>query len=180
MDSHNHRFFWQKKTKLFSNTLHWCPPQDTVVLGLSLIYLANITFPAPFSTSCLDYTIILFSNQLSLLQPPSCSSFKATIQFLNKYNLLCTISFPNSKLAWFNQKILILPLWGDATHYDDCKSPLFPQMLSWESFWLLWSPFQEQYILKVDDSGGFASYSGGFASYGKKKLSLFQQSHSLK
>lgn len=41
------------------------------------------------------------------------------IQFLNEYNHVCTTSFLNSKLAWWDQKALILPLWGNVTLSDD-------------------------------------------------------------
>ena len=113
MDSHNYKFSGRKN--LSSSARHSIDAPPRPLHRGSLIYLADITFPAPFSTSCWHFTKpYFFQISYDSCSPPNFSSFKAMIQFLNKYNLLYTISFLSSKLASCNQKTLILPLWGDA------------------------------------------------------------------
>lgn len=79
MDSHNYQFSGRKKLSFSATQSIDAPTRYCCTGALSLIYLANITFPAPFSTSCLDFTkSYFFQISYDSCSPPNFSSFKAT------------------------------------------------------------------------------------------------------
>lgn len=177
----NSRFSGRKKARLFSNTLHWCHNKILLAPGLSLTYHANITFPAPFSTSCLHITKSYTFFHISFdFCSPSAPAFPKTPhnvwnnvtmqQWYQSFifpHLLCTVSLLHSALAWWDQKIWSCHCERKLLFKTTARANYFPKF-SLRSFWLLWSPFQEvKHILQADDSGSFASYSEGFANYGK-------------
>lgn len=82
MDSHNHQYFWHKKTKLFSNTLHWCP-HKILLHWASLSYLSckHHISRTIFHILLRLYNHTFFKSAITLAAPPVSAVSKPPYNF---------------------------------------------------------------------------------------------------